>query len=140
MILLNSPGRFVYHTRRMKGYRHRRVAARAHVVLLLGGPMSQSYDTLRVTRSADGYISTVEMHRPEALNAMNTAMGRELLECFERFFWDKQTRVIILTGAGEKAFCVGGDLKERQGMTDAAWRDQHVIFEQAAFRVLRCPL
>ena len=102
--------------------------------------MSQSYDTLRVTPSADGYVVTVEMHRPEALNAMNTAMGRELLQCFEDFFWDKQTRVVILTGAGAKAFCVGGDLKERQGMSDEAWREQHVIFEQAAFRILRCPL
>src|SRR6266704_2503341 len=101
--------------------------------------MSQPFDTLRVTHSDDGYIVTVEMHRPEALNAMNTAMGRELLDCFAGFFWEKQLRVVILTGAGEKAFCVGGDLKERQGMTDEAWREQHVIFEQAAFRVLRCP-
>src|SRR5499426_3980310 len=102
--------------------------------------MSQYYDTLHVTPSADGHVVTVEMHRPEALNAMNTAMGRELLHCFEAFFWDKQTRVVILTGAGDKAFCVGGDLKERQGMSDEAWRAQHVIFEQAAFRLLRCPL
>jgi enoyl-CoA hydratase len=101
--------------------------------------MPQSYETLHVSRSDDGFIVTVEMHRPEALNAMNTAMGRDLLACFDGFFWDKQTRVVILTGAGDKAFCVGGDLKERQGMSDEAWRDQHVIFEQAAFRVLRCP-
>jgi enoyl-CoA hydratase len=101
--------------------------------------MTQNYETLRVTCSDDRYIATVEMHRPEALNAMNTAMGRELLDCFGGFFWDKQTRVVILTGAGAKAFCVGGDLKERQGMSDEAWRDQHVIFEQAAMRVLRCP-
>jgi enoyl-CoA hydratase/carnithine racemase len=101
--------------------------------------MSATYETLRVTRSEDGYIVTVEMHRPEALNAMNTAMGRELLGCFEALFWDQQTRVVILTGSGDKAFCVGGDLKERQGMSDEAWREQHVIFEQAAFRVLRCP-
>ncbi|MGQ4806794.1 Short-chain-enoyl-CoA hydratase [Candidatus Entotheonellaceae bacterium PAL068K] len=102
--------------------------------------MSETYDTLRVVRSDDGYIVTVEMHRPDALNAMNTAMGRELLACFDGLFWDKQARVVILTGAGERAFCVGGDLKERQGMSDEAWRDQHVIFEQAAFRLLRCPL
>jgi enoyl-CoA hydratase len=101
--------------------------------------MSETYEALRVTRSAEGVIVTVEMHRPEALNAMNTAMGRELLTCFEGLFWDQQTRVVILTGAGDKAFCVGGDLKERQGMSDEAWREQHVIFEQAAFRVLRCP-
>lgn len=102
--------------------------------------MSPSYETLRVTPTDDGYVVTVEMHRPEALNAMNTTMGQELLACFEQLFWDKQTRVVILTGAGEKAFCVGGDLKERQGMSDAMWRDQHVIFEQAALRVMRCPL
>jgi enoyl-CoA hydratase/carnithine racemase len=101
--------------------------------------MSQSYETLRVTRSEDNAIVTVEMHRPEALNAMNTMMGRELLQCFDGLFWDQDTRVVILTGAGEKSFCVGGDLKERQGMSDDAWREQHVIFEQAAFRVLRCP-
>jgi enoyl-CoA hydratase len=101
--------------------------------------MSDTYDTLRVTRTAEGAVVTVEMHRPAALNAMNTAMGRDLLACFDALFWDKQTRVVILTGAGDKAFCVGGDLKERQGMSDEAWREQHVIFEQAAFRVLRCP-
>jgi enoyl-CoA hydratase len=101
--------------------------------------MSQNYETLRVTHSDDSYTVTVEMHRPEVLNAMNTAMGRELLTCFEALFWDKQTRVVVLTGAGEKAFCVGGDLKEREGMSDEVWREQHVIFEQAAFRVLRCP-
>ena len=99
--------------------------------------MSQSYETLQITR--DNHVVTVEMHRPSALNAMNTAMGRDLLDCFEKLFWDKEARAVILTGSGEKAFCVGGDLKERQGMTDDAWRDQHVIFEQAAFRVLRCP-
>lgn len=99
--------------------------------------MSQAYDTLQVTR--DNHVVTVEMNRPDALNAMNTSMGRDLLDCFEKLFWDKEARVVILTGSGERAFCVGGDLKERQGMTDEAWRDQHVIFEQAAFRVLRCP-
>ena len=47
---------------------------------------------------------------------------------------------MVFTGAGDKAFCVGGDLKEREGMTDEAWRAQHLIFEQAAFRVLHCPV
>jgi enoyl-CoA hydratase len=65
--------------------------------------MSETYDTLRVTRAAEGAVVTVEMHRPAALNAMNTAMGRELLTCFDALFWDKQTRVVILTGAGDKA-------------------------------------
>jgi enoyl-CoA hydratase/carnithine racemase len=102
--------------------------------------MSSSYRTLTVTRDVDGFVVTVELNRPEALNAMNTAMGEELLHCFDRLAWDRQVRAVVFTGAGEKAFCVGGDLKEREGMTDEAWRAQHLIFEQGAARVLHCPV
>jgi enoyl-CoA hydratase/carnithine racemase len=102
--------------------------------------VSSPYSALGVSRSEDGLVATVELSRPEALNAMNTAMGRELLHCFDAFFWDEALRAVVLTGAGDRAFCVGGDLKEREGMTDQAWRAQHVIFEQAAFRVLHCPV
>jgi enoyl-CoA hydratase len=102
--------------------------------------MSSSYKTLAVTRSSDGFVVTVELDRPEALNAMNTAMGEELLHCFDAFTWDKTVRAVILTGASDKAFCVGGDLKEREGMTDEVWRAQHLVFEQAAARVLHCPV
>ena len=45
--------------------------------------MSSSYKTLNVARSADGHVVTVELNRPEALNAMNTAMGEDLLRCFD---------------------------------------------------------
>ena len=71
---------------------------------------------------------------------MNTAMGEDLLRCFDALQWDKAVRVVVLTGSGTKAFCVGGDLKERQGMTDEVWRAQHVIFEAGAARVLHCPV
>ena len=103
--------------------------------------MSSSYRALIVTRSADGYIVTVELHRPEALNAMNTEMGQDLLHCFDAFTWDTTARAVVFAGSGDKAFCVGGDLKERQGMTDEAWRAQHLIFEQAAgaCSAVRCP-
>ena len=102
--------------------------------------MSSSYKTLNVTRSDDGHVVTVELNRPAALNAMNTEMGEELLRCFDAFVWDRTARAVVFTGAGDKAFCVGGDLKEREGMTDEAWRAQHLIFEQGAARVLHCPV
>jgi enoyl-CoA hydratase/carnithine racemase len=102
--------------------------------------MSSSYRTLNVTASPDGHVVTVELSRPEALNAMNTAMGEDLLRCFEELHRDSAVRAVVFTGAGHKAFCVGGDLKEREGMTDEAWRAQHVIFEAAAARVLHCPV
>jgi enoyl-CoA hydratase len=94
---------------------------------------------LLLTRSDDGHVVTVTLNRPEQHNAMNTAMGEDLLACFEGLARDAEARAIVLTGAGERAFCAGGDLKERNGMTDAAWRAQHVIFEQAAMKILRCP-
>jgi enoyl-CoA hydratase/carnithine racemase len=102
--------------------------------------MSSSYKTLNVAASADGFVVTVELNRPEALNAMNTAMGEDLLRCFEALHRDRAVRAVVFTGAGTKAFCVGGDLKEREGMTDETWRAQHVIFETAAARVLHCPV
>ena len=102
--------------------------------------MSSSYKTLNISRSGDDHVVTVELNRPEALNAMNTAMGEDLLRCFDAFTWDRTARAVVLTGAGEKAFCVGGDLKEREGMTDESWRAQHLIFEQGAARVLHCPV
>ena len=102
--------------------------------------MSSSYRTLNVSPSADGSVVTVELNRPEALNAMNTAMGEELLRCFDELHRDRTVRAVVFTGAGTKAFCVGGDLKEREGMTDEVWRAQHVIFETAAARVLHCPV
>ena len=102
--------------------------------------MSAAYRHLLVTRSDDARVVTVTLNRPEQMNAMNTAMGEDLLACFDGFQRDPDVRAIVFTGSGDKAFCAGGDLKERNAMTDEAWRAQHVIFEQAAFRVLRCPV
>jgi enoyl-CoA hydratase/carnithine racemase len=102
--------------------------------------MTATYRHLLVERSPDGFVVTVTLNRPEQMNAMNTAMGEDLLACFDGFQRDRAARAIVFTGAGDKAFCAGGDLKERNEMTDETWRAQHVIFEQAAFRVLRCPV
>jgi enoyl-CoA hydratase len=102
--------------------------------------MSSSYETLNVAPDPDGHVVTVELNRPHALNAMNTAMGEDLVRCFEALQWDGAARVVVLTGSGTKSFCVGGDLKERQGMTDESWRAQHVVFEAAAHRLLHCPV
>jgi enoyl-CoA hydratase len=95
--------------------------------------MTSSYRHLLVSRSDDRHVVTVTLNRPDQMNAMNTAMGEDILACFEALAHDAEARAVVFTGAG-------GDLKERNGMTDEAWRAQHVIFEQAAMRVLRCPI
>jgi enoyl-CoA hydratase/carnithine racemase len=99
-----------------------------------------TYRHVLTERSSDGHVVTVTLNRPEQMNAMNTAMGEDLLACFEALARDRQVRAVVFTGAGDRAFCAGGDLKERNEMTDEAWRAQHIIFEQASLRVLRCPV
>ena len=47
---------------------------------------------------------------------------------------------MVLTGAGDKAFCAGGDLKERHGMTDEQWLAQHAIFERMTLALMDCPI
>jgi enoyl-CoA hydratase len=86
-----------------------------------------------------GPIRIVTLNRPDAYNATNEALHGEIARVWRELAQDTEARAIVLTGAGERAFCAGGDLKERNGMTDAAWRAQHVIFEQAAMKILRCP-
>jgi enoyl-CoA hydratase/carnithine racemase len=97
-------------------------------------------DTLQF--SAPGpHVLVVTLNRPEVLNAINTQMGRDLLALWTRLAEDAgDTRCVVLTGAGDRAFCAGGDLKERNGMTDEEWRRQHEIFERAFFALLDVPV
>jgi enoyl-CoA hydratase/carnithine racemase len=99
-----------------------------------------SFETLQ-TQSLDTDILQVRLNRPDAANALNTRMGRDLLALFSGLNTDpRQARCIILSGSGERAFCAGGDLKERNGMTDAQWQDQHLIFEQMIRAIIDCPI
>ena len=93
--------------------------------------MQESYETLLLKRPQD-HVLQITINRPERRNAMNTQLRRDMLDIFSTFLLDPgDTRTVIITGAGDKAFCAGGDLKEREGMTDEEWRRHHGIFEQA---------
>ena len=61
----------------------------------------------------DGPLSWITINRPKALNALNLAPHRELAAAFDAYAADSALRVAIITGAGERAFCVGSDLKAR---------------------------
>jgi enoyl-CoA hydratase len=102
--------------------------------------MQSDFETIAVSRH-DDHILLVTLNRPEVSNALNTQMGLDLVELFEAFSTDLQgLRVVIVTGSGEKAFCAGGDLKERNGMTDESWQAQHAIFERMVRAIMGCPL
>lgn len=102
--------------------------------------MRDEFATLHVER-IDQHILIVTKDRPEVANAKNTQMGIDQRDLFESLYVDPQgIRCIIMTGRGTKAFCAGGDLKERNGMTDADWKRQHAIFEQAGMALRACPI
>jgi enoyl-CoA hydratase/carnithine racemase len=102
--------------------------------------MAKTYDTLQVTEPQP-HTLLVTLNRPEVANAMNTQMGLDLLDLFHAIGGaPNEQRCIVITGAGARAFCAGGDLKERNGMTDQQWQDQHLIFERAIRAVINCPV
>src|SRR5262245_21719593 len=59
-----------------------------------------------------GRVVVVTINRPESRNAINSGVREGLAAAWERFAKDTEARVAILTGAGDKAFCAGADLKE----------------------------
>ncbi|MDH3228583.1 MAG: enoyl-CoA hydratase-related protein [Alphaproteobacteria bacterium] len=103
-------------------------------------PTIRDYETLDIARPGPNLL-VLTLNRPQAANAFNTRMGEEL-----RGFWNAlladagKVRCIVVTGAGERAFCAGADLKERREMSDDSWRRQHVIFEEAFYAMMDCPV
>ncbi len=87
------------------------------------------------------YVLQVTLNRPFASNAFNTEMASEMCDCFEDLATlPEHTRVVVLTGKGTRAFCAGGDLKERHGMSDEAWFAQHRVYERMVRAIVACPL
>ena len=86
-------------------------------------------------------VLLLRLNRPHASNALNTRMGQELAGIFEDLAeTPSSARCVLVTGAGDRSFCAGGDLKERGGMTDEEWLHQHRIFERAFRAILFCPV
>ena len=63
------------------------------------------------SESKDGVL-TLTLDRPDVLNAMNNAMRAQLLDIFTRLRTDDTVKVVVITGAGERAFCAGADIRE----------------------------
>ena len=95
---------------------------------------------LEVERRESG-LMIATLDRPEVLNAFNSDTARDLLRVFT---WAGQVgsgvRAIVLTGFGEKAFCAGADLKERDAMSSDQFEEQHLLFEQTFEAILFCPV
>ena len=100
----------------------------------------RDYETLKLDQPA-AHILRVTLNRPEASNALNTQMGLDLIAVFDGLNADPSTyRCVVVTGAGERVFCAGGDLKQRLGMDDVAWQAQHIVFERMVRAMHLCPV
>jgi enoyl-CoA hydratase len=74
-----------------------------------------SYETIKLTK--DGAVATLTLNRPDKLNALNEALLRELLSALDELDRDAAITVLVLTGAGDKAFAAGADIAAMSEMS-----------------------
>ena len=91
---------------------------------------------------AEGRVAVVTLNRPHSDNAITTEMGALLTEVVEEVAVRTAVRVVVLTGAGERAFSVGSDLRQRKAMTKEDWLRQRQAFDRTLYTVrqLRKPI
>jgi enoyl-CoA hydratase len=95
-----------------------------------------------VEYGSDQRVALITLNRPHADNAITTEMGARLTEVLETIAVRPTVRVAIITGAGERAFSVGSDLRQRKDMTKEQWLRQRQDFDRTLYtlRQLRKPI
>jgi enoyl-CoA hydratase len=99
-------------------------------------PREITDSTIRFT--VDGHVATIVLDRPAKLNAVTPAMADAVVEACRRCDADAEVRAIVLTGAGERAFCAGSDVAELDGY-ESAWAFRQRDDYCDAVRALRTP-
>jgi enoyl-CoA hydratase/carnithine racemase len=102
--------------------------------------MTAYHDVLVRRHGADGAVAEVVLDRPQARNALSTAMARELAAVTETLAADAALRSVVLSSSSESAFCVGADLKERNAFSDADLMAQRLHYRAAFGGVLDLPV
>src|SRR6266702_2228227 len=95
--------------------------------------------TVRERIAGQPGVAEIMLDRAEAMNAINTAMALRLAQACAELATDRQVRAVVLYGTGERAFCVGADLKERNRMSDADFLRQRPVFRAAFGGLLALP-
>jgi enoyl-CoA hydratase len=84
-------------------------------------------------------VAWVKINRPEKLNALNHATLVDLRQAFESLANEAQVRVIVLSGAGEKAFVAGADIAEMNGLSPSQARDFSLYGQALMLAIEQCP-
>ncbi|MCW3488779.1 enoyl-CoA hydratase/isomerase family protein [Dethiobacter alkaliphilus] len=95
------------------------------------------WETIEVTKRE--HYAIVTLNRPDALNALSTQMAKDIIAVMDELSKDIDVWAVVLSGAGERAFCVGADLKERKSMTKDEMIRQRELFCDAFEAVVRFP-
>lgn len=100
-----------------------------------------TYDHVTVARHGDrGHVAELVLDRPEAHNALSTAMAADIAGATSALAADESVRAVVVSSASEKAFCVGADLKERNTFSDADLMAQRPVYRAAFGGVLHLPV
>ena len=104
--------------------------------------VDETEDPVLLDFSDGDQVAVVSLNRPHADNAITTEMGALLTEVVETIAVRTSVRVVILTGAGDRAFSVGSDLRQRKSMTKEDWLRQRQAFDRTLYTVrqLRKPI
>ena len=104
--------------------------------------VERAADPVLVDVLSNGRVAQITLNRPHVSNAINTELALRFIDVVEDLAGRAAVRVLIVTGAGDRAFCAGADLKERMGMTPEQWTRQHRIFERMhhLVRAVRKPI
>lgn len=104
--------------------------------------MERASGPVLVESLSHGRVALITLNRPHVLNAINTDLALVFIDVLRDLAERPALRAVILTGAGDRAFCAGADLKERMGMTPEEWTRQHRIFERMhhLVRAMRKPI
>ena len=90
-----------------------------------------------VAYEVDEGLAWITIDRPERYNAFRSRTIDELIRCFKRAWTDRTVGVVALTGAGDKAFCAGGDQKQRQETGDYGPSESGLFEVETLHRVIR---
>jgi len=104
--------------------------------------VEETEDPVLLDYLAEGRVAVITLNRPHADNAITTEMGALLTEVVEQVAVRTAVRVVVLTGAGDRAFSVGSDLRQRKAMTKEDWLRQRQAFDRTLYTVrqLRKPI
>jgi enoyl-CoA hydratase/carnithine racemase len=97
-------------------------------------------EKMLITKETKDSIVILTLSRPEVHHALNRSLLQTLSQLLREVANDPYNRVLIITSSGQKAFCVGADLKERHQMTEQEVRDYLMLIRQTFLQIEVCPI